>query len=214
MLASVTTCWLSKSSCSELGTQTGPDASPETSFTRPSSCLVHTALILTSRLPATSPQQRGRAWLGSAQHLLQGLYPRNHGLGHSHPGRKQPREEFPDDICQPCPAGRVLLIQGSQGCVGPTKRALPSLPPAARGKAGLWRPRGIPPASHRPGLSWPNALVPLGAAHLSGGTPRSVSGLALLGLALLGLLLPQERSCKTSGITQMWFKPLHHVLPV
>lgn len=162
-----TTCWLSKLSCSESGTQTGPDAGPKTSSTQPSSCLIHTALILTSRLPATSPQRRGRAWLGSAQHLLQGLHPRNHGLGHSHPGRKQPREEFPDDICQPCPAGRVLLIQGSQGCGGPTRRALPSLPPAARGKARLWRPRGILPASHRPGLSWPNALVPLGAAHLS-----------------------------------------------
>lgn len=60
-----TTCWLSKLSCSESGTQTGPDAGPKTSSTQPSSCLIHTALILTSRLPATSPQRGGRAWLGS-----------------------------------------------------------------------------------------------------------------------------------------------------
>ena len=107
----------------------------------------------------------GKGVVGICPAPAAGTTPKEPGLGHSHPGGKQPREEFPGNICQPCPAARVL-IQGSQGCGGPTKRPLPSLPPAARGKAGLWRPRGVLPASHRPGLSWPNALVPLGAAHL------------------------------------------------
>lgn len=135
-----------------------------------------------------SPWRQGGTWSAPAWHLLREPHPGTHGLGQSHPGGKQPQEEFSGSTLGPAQqeTGQVPT-QGSQECGSDS---------------------GTPPVclqQHRESLAVPACsweVLPVSVGPTS--QPRSVSE------------LPHTRRSRAtlSGVTQAWIQPLRLRLAV